>query len=446
MGALFDGAASEGISWTMIGGLPVIYLRDPALIRQLFIKNADAISRCGTLTKGPFGTGKRIVRNALITADGDVARRWHADMLRGFNNRLAMESFHPKLVSIANDHVERLRGAGAGIDLQAFLQNYALDAVWCLGLGLDKASEITGTMEWMEPFNQYVQTAASMSYPLRHIMMNLMCGRDFEQPDYHENALQKRIDRIVLGLLENKADLLNPDTAQSPETMNFLQRISFETGGTASQPITPDVLSHASQIFSHGFAAPTLLLLWALRELSLRPDVREKLRAELERSEWRQQQELQLLSRLPYLNGVVNELLRLYPPIPTTARAIDQPVHMETLSGANIVLPVQARVTVSLDMLHHDPHTWGDDATDFRPERWESLHANTMESECKYFPFLMGPRRCPCSGYVLQMVKVFLAILVLELDLKVTNATTAEKKLGPVSEPTVPLAFAVTPM
>ncbi|RAH71169.1 uncharacterized protein BO66DRAFT_437592 [Aspergillus aculeatinus CBS 121060] len=89
-GALFDGAAEEGISWTLIGGLPVVYLRDPVLIRQLFVQNADSISQCGSQTKGPFGTGKRIVRNALITADGEVARQWHADMLRGFHHRLPL--------------------------------------------------------------------------------------------------------------------------------------------------------------------------------------------------------------------------------------------------------------------------------------------------------------------------------------------------------------------
>ncbi|KAL4937885.1 cytochrome P450 [Aspergillus oleicola] len=214
--------------------------------------------------------------------------------------------------------------------------------------------------------------------------------------------------------------------------------------GKASQFITPDVFAHAKQIFSHGFSAPTLQLLWAVRELSMHPDVRQKLRTELQHSEWCQRQEMQLLYQLPCLNAVVNELIRLHPPITTTARAIDHPVDLKTATGATIKLPMAAQVTVSLDLLHHDTQILGEDAAEFRPERWDSLHANTLESECKYFPFLMGPRRCPCSGYVLQMVKVFLAVLLLEVDLEVTNATTVEKKLGPVSMPSIPLAFAVS--
>ncbi|KAJ6080545.1 Cytochrome P450 [Penicillium canescens] len=444
MRALFNAAAEEGISWTLIGGVPLVYLRHPALIRQVFVKNAESISRCGTQTRGPFGTGKRIIRSALITADGEVARHWHADMTRGFHNRPAMERFHSKLISIATNHVQKLRDVGMGDNLQSLLQDYAMDAVWCLGLGLENASQCT--REWQEPFAQYVQMAASMSYPLHHTMMNLMCGRDFEEPDYYENDLHERIENCVLQLLEANSDLLNPEAVKTLEQMNFLQRISHETGGSAEQPITPDVLAHARQIFSHGFPAPTLLLLWALRELTLYPEVKQKLRTELQESDWHHRQELQLLSKLPYLNAVVNELLRLHPPIPTTARAIDRPLNMQTQSGASLVIPVQARVAVSLAMLHQDPHVWGEDASRFRPERWDGLLPNTMEGECKYLPFLTGHRRCPCTRFVLQQVKVFLAVLLTEVELEVTNASTVEKKLGPVSEPTEPLTFTISPI
>ncbi|KAJ5447360.1 Cytochrome P450 [Penicillium cf. griseofulvum] len=444
MGALFNAAVEEGISWTLIGGVPLVYLRDPALIRQMFVKNAESISRCGTQTRGPFGTGKRIVRNALITADGDVARNWHADMTRGFHNRPAMEGFHLKLISIATAHVQRLRDVEYGDNLQSLLQDYAMDAVWCLGLGLENASQCT--REWHEPFAQYVQMAASMSYPLHHTVMNQMCGRKFEEPDYYENNLHERIENCILQLLEANSDLLNPEAVKTPEQMNFLQRISHETGGSAAQPITMDVLAHARQIFSHGFPAPTLLLVWALRELSLHPKVRQKLREEIQGSDWHNRRELQLLSQLPYLNAVVNELLRLHPPIPTTARAIDRPFSMQTKSGASFVIPVEARVAVSLAMLHQDPHVWGEDASQFRPERWDGLHPNTMEGECKYLPFLTGSRRCPCTGFVLQQVKVFLAMLLTEVELEVTNASAVEKRLGPVSEPTKPLTFTVSPI
>ncbi|KAL5343997.1 cytochrome P450 [Aspergillus crustosus] len=445
MGALFHAAEKEGISWTLVGGLPLVYLRDPALIRQLFVKSNPSISRCGKETKGPFGTGKRIVPNALITAEGEVAQRWHADMLRGFHNRPSMESFHPRLISIATAHISTLLKRGSGSDLQALLQDYAMDTVWCLGLGLADASQYT--RHWQQPFDQYVHMAASMSYPAQHILRNLVSGRLYSEPDHIEKNLSDQIDNCVIQLLKENSHLLNPKAVPVDE-MNFLQRISFETGGSAAQPITPDVLAHAKQIFSHGYPAPTLLLLWGLTELSLHPKVKQKLRAELSESTWHDDQtlqKLQTLLKLPYLDAVVNELLRIHPPIPTTARAIDYPLHMETQSGLQFELPVTARVAVSLDMLHHDVQIWGEDASVFRPERWHNLRSNIMESECKYLPFLTGPRRCPCTGFVVQQIKVFLAALLCKGDLEVVNAAAVEKKLGPVAGPTAPVAFTVMP-
>jgi cytochrome P450 len=274
--------------------------------------------------------------------------------------------------------------------------------------------------------------------------MNRICGRGFEEPDYYENDVHERIENCIHKLLEANSNLLNPEAMKSLEEMNFLQRISYETGGSAEEPITPDVLAHARQIFSHGFPAPTLLLAWLLRELSLCPEVRRKLRAELHESDWYHQRGLQRLSQLPYLNAVVTEALRLHPPIPTTARAIDCPLNMKSRSGASFTIPVEARVAVSIAMLHQDPHIWGEDASRFRPERWDSLSPNILEGECKYLPFLTGPRRCPCTGFVWQQVKVFLAVLLRETDLEVTNASTVEKKLGPVSEPTEPLTFTIS--
>ena len=85
------------------------------------------------------------------------------------------------------------------------------------------------------------------------------------------------------------------------------------------------------------------------------PTVKQKLRTELQESDWYNRRELQLLSQLPYLNAVVSELLRLHPTIPTTARSVDQPIYMHTQSGASLIIPEQARVAVSLAMLHQDP-------------------------------------------------------------------------------------------
>lgn len=122
-------------------------------------------------------------------------------MTRGFNNRLAMEAFHPKMVSIATRHVQGLRDVGLGDDLLVLLQDFAIDVVWALGLGMENASRCK--TEWLGPFKSYVQLAASVAHPLHHTAINLACGRGFAKPDYLENDVHKRIEACVVQILGN---------------------------------------------------------------------------------------------------------------------------------------------------------------------------------------------------------------------------------------------------
>ena len=57
---------------------------------------------------------------------------------------------------------------------------------------------------------------------------------------------------------------------------------------------------------------------------------------------------------------------------------------------APIFVPRGTQVTVHFGAMHRDKDIWGDDANDFRPERWERF-----EPGWHYIPFSGGPRICP---------------------------------------------------
>ena len=48
------------------------------------------------------------------------------------------------------------------------------------------------------------------------------------------------------------------------------------------------------------------------------------------------------------------------------------------------------QISVNFDAMHHDKEIWGEDAEEFRPERWEGLKPGWS-----YIPFSGGPRICP---------------------------------------------------
>jgi cytochrome P450 len=102
-----------------------------------------------------------------------------------------------------------------------------------------------------------------------------------------------------------------------------------------------------------------------------------------------------LLESMPYLNGVCNEVLRLFPTIPVTAR-----VAIRDTTVAGHFIPNGTMLFVVPWATNRNPALWGPDASDFVPERWidrESGRATMnggAESNYAFLTFLHGPRSC----------------------------------------------------
>ncbi|KAH0526268.1 hypothetical protein TsFJ059_009614 [Trichoderma semiorbis] len=126
--------------------------------------------------------------------------------------------------------------------------------------------------------------------------------------------------------------------------------------------------------------------------LSKRPDVWAKLRQEV----------LQYGNVLPttaqiqeckYLSFVLKEVLRLYPVIVTNSRMANKNTYLPVGGGGNgqskIFIPKGQVVAYHYHVMHRRKDIFGDDADDFRPERWE-----TLRPRWEYLPFGGGPRIC----------------------------------------------------
>ena len=132
------------------------------------------------------------------------------------------------------------------------------------------------------------------------------------------------------------------------------------------------------------------------------PDAQQKILSEL-RSTFAEAEDELLLSfdtvqpsYLPYIAAVFNESLRFYPPVPVELKESTA----ETTFPDGTWLPKGSVVMWATWAMGRSKNTWGDDADDFRPERWlivgdegEPLTLKTMSAFV--FPvFNGGPRAC----------------------------------------------------
>lgn len=113
---------------------------------------------------------------------------------------------------------------------------------------------------------------------------------------------------------------------------------------------------------------------------------------------------------MPYLTGVCNETLRLYPTVPLTVRNSVKATQIGTYH-----IPKGTETVISMWAVNRDTNLWGPDAETFRPERWlDGPNAANGGAKSPYalLTFLHGPRSCIGRNFALTEMKCLLALLV----------------------------------
>ncbi|KAJ2939562.1 hypothetical protein O0L34_g14271 [Tuta absoluta] len=110
------------------------------------------------------------------------------------------------------------------------------------------------------------------------------------------------------------------------------------------------------------------------------------------------------LPRLKYLEQVIKESLRLYPPVPLVTRQAEQ--HLTLPSGLTVTR--EHPLMLNIWAIHRNPRYWGADAEVFRPARWN--HALTHPAQFMLFGY--GTRNCAGYRYAMQSMKTVLATML----------------------------------
>ncbi len=163
-----------------------------------------------------------------------------------------------------------------------------------------------------------------------------------------------------------------------------------------------------------GHDTSTALLAWAIYLLGQYPDVAAQARTEVDRVLGQATPTLETMSRLTYLEQVVNETMRLYPPLHLGNRrpAVD-------LEFQGYRLPAGSRLMYSPFLTHRHPDYWPD-PTRFDPERF-SPAASQGRLPYSFVPFGGGPRICLGAAFAQIEAKVILARILQHFDLKLVQ-------------------------
>ncbi|ONI02896.1 hypothetical protein PRUPE_6G227400 [Prunus persica] len=153
-----------------------------------------------------------------------------------------------------------------------------------------------------------------------------------------------------------------------------------------------------------GTDTSAMTLEWALSNLLNNPHVLKKVKAELD-AQLGQENLVDEpdLSKLPYLQSIISETLRLCPAAPLLVPHLSS----EDCIIGGFDVPRDTMVLINAWALHRDPQLW-DDPESFMPERFESGDNFSH----KLLPFGLGRRSCPGVGLAQRVVGLTLGSLI----------------------------------
>ena len=223
------------------------------------------------------------------------------------------------------------------------------------------------------------------------------------------------LDAVVLRIVserrkssEDRGDLLS---------MLLAARDVDDGAGMSDQQVRDEVMT----LFLAGHETTAVALSWTWFLLAQAPEVEAALHEELERVLGERAPTLADLPRLPTVERILLESMRLYPPAFTTSREVVTPTEVgghELRPGTNILM--------SQWVVHHDPR-WFPDPDVFRPERWADGLLERLPKYA-YFPFGGGPRVCVGTAFANMEAALVLATIARRFRLRLAPNAKVEAR------------------
>lgn len=216
----------------------------------------------------------------------------------------------------------------------------------------------------------------------------------------------KRLDAIVFGLMAERG----PGGDGGGDLLGRLFAACDEETGEGMDD--RQIRDEAVTLILAGHETSAMALSWTLYLLATHPEIEDRLVEHLEASLHGAPAGTEDLPRLTYLKQVVQEAMRIYPPVWGYVRRAEE----ETELG-NYVLPPKAWIGIVTWALHRHPEFWPDPER-FDPDRFAPERARERDFFA-YLPFAAGPRTCIGAGMAMLETQLILAQLVPRFRMRV---------------------------
>ncbi|KAJ6636759.1 putative cytochrome P450 9f2 [Pseudolycoriella hygida] len=431
---------------------PALVVRDPEVLKQITIKDFEYFE-----DKRLIGNDSdKLIGKSLIMMKGT---KWHdmrstlSPAFTGSKMRLMFDLIMENSINMSTQL--RKKNTSLELDMKELFNKLTIDMTANTAFGI----KINSFEDENNEFYLMAKNLLNFNRPKILIKMVFLNVMPKLAAFFDVQMFEPQVAEFFRGMVWSNMETRQREGIFRPDLINLLMQIrkGEEVQSAADENKTPDgfatveefsvgkksstrrwsdeeIIAQCFLFFFAGFDPISNHLGFTTYELAVNPDVQQKLFEEILDVESRLNGKnitYDQLQKMKYLDMVITESLRKWPPIALTDRMCVKDYTYEE-DGVKFVIRKGMMVAVPSMSFHYDEKYFPNSKV-FDPERFNDENRRNIVPGT-YLPFGIGPRNCIGSRYALMQAKVTIYYLLLNF------------KLVPYDKTQIPLKLAKTPM
>ena len=379
--------------------VPICQLTHPDHIEAVLVRNAANFSK-----SRDYGALKFILGNGLLTNEGGSWQKQRQLIQPAFRHQ-NIAAYAEIMADSTEKHLSHWKDGERRL-VHHEMGELTLDIVAKSLFGVKAVRDARGIGE---------EIAAVMERFLTQAALTFLLPDRFPIPKSPRLLRsKKRLDNVVLSIIRERR-------ASKAAANDLLQRLLDAQDEAGTHMDDDQLRDEIMTLFLAGHETTANALTWTWYLLAQNPEVEQALAAELEKVLGGRAPALADLPRLPYVEMVLKESMRLYPPAWGIGRRA-----IEGFELGGFRIPAGTNVFIMQWLTHRDARFFPEPER-FDPERWRDDPVRKGKiPRFAYFPFGGGPRVCIGAGFAMMEATLLLATIAqryrftLAADAKVT--------------------------
>eukprot|EP00253_Pinus_taeda_P013173 PITA_13173 len=394
------------------GPVPRIVIPQPELIRELLCYKS-----CQYEKPEPTPQLRQLSGDGLANSRGEKWARQRRLISPAFHAE-ALKSMVPVVVASATNLFDKwdqtISSGLQEIEVLEEFRNLTADVIARTAFG-------SSYMEGKHIFNLQTEQAILVAESFRKFIIP---GYRFlpTRNNLKGRRLDREIQRSLRQIITNRKNNATAGKVENPYGKDLLGLMMAANNDEVKKHLSmsfQDMIDECKTFFVAGHETTSILLAWTVILLAMHTDWQELARNEVLSLCNNAPPNAEVLSRLKTVNMVLHEVLRLYPPLPLMVRRTSK-----TMKLGSLTLPQGTEITIPIAAVHHDKELWGEDAIEFKPQRFCEGVSKASKHPMAFMPFGLGPRICVGMNFSMVEAKVVLAMLLQRFSFVLSPAYT----------------------